>query len=139
MAPSGVGDVEQRTVFPSSRYSRCFDLFITGCGYNSFHECLLGNVPTVFVPNEAPELDDQLLRARYAESMQLARCLRTRDVPQVGSILTATLSPAARADLQNRMSRLKSENGALTIARYLEEHLYSVRADGPLADVIDRI
>ena len=139
MKPADVYGIAQRTLFPSFRFSRCFDLLITGSGYNSFHECIFGGIPAVFVPNEAPEMDDQLLRARYAETMQFARCLRAKDTFRVPAVLEEMLSSDTRVRLKERAARLKFENGAHTIAKYLEEYLYSARADGPLADLIDRI
>ena len=42
---------------------RRVDLMVVNAGYNTFHECIHGGVPSIFVPNEARELDDQHVRA----------------------------------------------------------------------------
>ncbi|WP_100962177.1 hypothetical protein [Bosea sp. FBZP-16] len=59
----------RRTIdlFPAFRYSSAFDICVSAAGYNAFHENLLGAIPTIFVPNEAEEMDLQLVRAKYAE------------------------------------------------------------------------
>ncbi len=43
---------EPRALYPLYPVSSAFDLLITNAGYNSFHECTLGGVPSVFVPVE---------------------------------------------------------------------------------------
>ena len=58
--------VMHRTLYPASDYLGAVDLMVTNAGYNSFHECVFGGIPSIFVPNQAPEMDDQNLRATYA-------------------------------------------------------------------------
>ncbi len=48
------------------------DLCISAAGYNSFHELLYAQVPTVFIPQSAPYLDDQERRAQAAFERGLA-------------------------------------------------------------------
>ena len=73
--PEGVRSLSE---FPLSRYLRAFDLVISAAGYNSFHELLLAGVPAIFVPNEHPQQDDQLARARFVERQGLGACVRGR-------------------------------------------------------------
>src|SRR5699024_2188019 len=58
-------------VYPLSKHFAAIDLMITNAGYNSFHECVYAGIPTIFVPNEAPEMDDQTLRASFAHTAHL--------------------------------------------------------------------
>ena len=39
------------------------DVFVSAVGYNSFHEAIYNSVPTIFVPQMAPFMDDQRARA----------------------------------------------------------------------------
>lgn len=48
------------------------DLFVSAIGYNSFHEALYGQVPTIFVPQMASYMDDQRARGRAAAERDLA-------------------------------------------------------------------
>lgn len=50
---------------------RAADFCVSAAGYNSFHELLYAKVPTLFVPQAAPYLDDQEQRARAAAERQL--------------------------------------------------------------------
>lgn len=48
------------------------DFVISAAGYNSFHELLYNKVPAIFVPQVAPQLDDQARRAGAAAERGLA-------------------------------------------------------------------
>ena len=53
--------------FPLAPYLRAFDLAVAAPGYNLFHELAFAAVPSVFVPNLNPTMDDQAARARWAQ------------------------------------------------------------------------
>ena len=57
--------------YPNSKYFKGFDMAISACGYNSFHELLYANVPTVFLPNTNTGTDDQTARALRSEKYGL--------------------------------------------------------------------
>lgn len=48
------------------------DLFVSAIGYNSFHEAIYGQVPTIFVPQMASFMDDQRARGRAAADRDVA-------------------------------------------------------------------
>ncbi|HEX6142239.1 MAG TPA: glycosyltransferase, partial [Geminicoccaceae bacterium] len=75
--PDGVIRLQR---FPLSRWFHAFDAAVSAVGYNSFHELLAAGVPTLFVPNENPQQDDQLARARWAERHGLGFCLRANEI-----------------------------------------------------------
>lgn len=129
--------VDPLVAYPSARLAAGVDLMITGAGYNTFHECMIYGVPTVYVPNEASEMDDQLLRARYAQSVGQAYTLRTHETWRVATVLDAALDPRFRANARRRAAMIG--NGAADIARLIEESVDSLRVGAPLGDVIDRI
>ena len=59
------------------------DFIVTATGYNSFHEALYNGVPAIFVPQEAPILDDQKLRAETAEKLGLAAMVPASKLSQL--------------------------------------------------------
>ena len=63
-----ISGVVRCSLYPASTYLGAIDLMVTNAGYNSFHECVYGGIPAIFVPNESPEMDDQQLRATYADA-----------------------------------------------------------------------
>ncbi|MEX5729128.1 UDP:flavonoid glycosyltransferase YjiC (YdhE family) [Rhodovulum iodosum] len=127
-APPAEGPHRQITLFPAFRYSRGFDAVISGAGYNSFHECLAGAVPALFVANEAPEMDLQILRARHAAVAGWARMLRASDRIGIGAEVAALLDPEARAAMLRRMQRLEIGDGAGAAAGLIHVLSHACRA-----------
>jgi hypothetical protein len=117
--------------YPISRYFAAFDLAVSAVGYNSFHELLFAGVPTIFVPNENPQQDDQLARAAFAASHGLGLCVRRNAIYQLSPAIDRLLDPMVRATIQARCATLEAANGALEAARIIEEMAYARRADQP--------
>jgi len=121
--------VRRLDVFPLARHLRAFDLALSAVGYNSFHELLLAGVPAIFVPNENPQQDDQLTRARFAERHGLGACVRVREVYRLGAAIERLLDPAERARIAERCAALERGNGAVETARLIEELACARRVD----------
>ena len=124
--PEGVRRLQS---FPLARLFNAFDAAVAAVGYNSFHELLLAGVPTLFVPNENPQQDDQLARARYAERHGLAFSLRVNEIYRLRGVLDRLLEPAEAARLRARCADLDRTNGADEASRILVELAHIRRAD----------
>jgi hypothetical protein len=122
-------DVLKLSHYPLSRYLPAFDFVISAVGYNSFHEIVSAQVPAVFVPNEHPQQDNQLGRARYAERHGFGFCVRTSEVYRLAACIDALLDPAERRRLRDGCAALAFENGAIEAARFIEEMAYGRRID----------
>ncbi|HEV7253519.1 MAG TPA: glycosyltransferase [Mesorhizobium sp.] len=121
-----------RTVelFPSFRFSRAFDAAISAAGYNTFHEQVLGCIPTLFVPNEGDEMDLQANRARWAELTGRGWMMRRDyDLGFAASHVERLLDPVERAAVVRRCQSIVWTNGAVEIARYVEDHARMLRTD----------
>ena len=116
-------------VFPSSRYLRAFDAVVSAVGYNSFHELILSGIPSLFVPNEHPMMDDQAARAEHAQRMGWALALRAGDVYGLDEQVDRLLDPDEREAMRRAMALLPQRNGAADAARILTEMAYTLRAD----------
>lgn len=130
--------VPHRSLYPLAEYFSAIDLLVTNAGYNSFHESVFGGIPSIFVPNEAPEMDDQHLRAVYAQSAGLGLCLRNSELNRVEATLNLALSDDFRAEVRRRSARLSFVNGAGIAAKAIEQLVFSIRADRPLHASIAR-
>jgi len=130
--------VAKSTVYPLGECLAAIDLMITNAGYNSFHECIYGGVPTIFVPNESPEMDDQQLRAAYAHAAGLGLRLRAAETGRIGETIDIALSDDFRDEMRRRSARLEFVNGALGAARLIEELIFSVRTNVPLSAQLAR-
>jgi hypothetical protein len=122
-----------RRVYPIARYLRAFDLAVSAAGYNSFHELMLGGCPSILVPNEHPMMDDQLLRARYAERRGYAITIRAGEPYRLREALALMLDPAERQAMRTRMRDIAiKRDGAREAARSIEEMAFALRADRDL-------
>ena len=77
-------------------------------------------------------MDDQLLRARYAERGGYAITVRASDPYRLRGALEILLDPAERAAMRERMRAIAiPRDGAREAARIIEEMAFAVRADRP--------
>jgi len=129
---------ERHQRYPVFSVSTAFDLMITTAGYNGFHECTLGGVPAIYVPNEAPEMDDQALRAASAESSGLAYAVPLRDMSRLRSKVVSMLDDRVAQDIKMRAAGLPNATGAEDAAQRITLFLDSIRTDRDLARTLPR-
>lgn len=130
--------VMERRAYPLSLHLAAFDLVVTEAGYNSFHEAVLSGTPAIFVPREIEGVDDQALRARYAESAGLGFALERHRLSRVRRILDDALADGAADEIRRRATRLGIENGAGPAARFIAELSSMLKTDRPLGALVDR-
>lgn len=109
--------------YPIPRYYRAFDFTISAAGYNSFNDLLRFGLPTIFVANDAPNMDDQGARSRHAEAAEAAFDIPENDLSTLPDCIAAMLQPEVRAYLQERARALALPNGAEAAARAILEVL----------------
>ncbi len=115
--------------YPFARYFNGFDFAISAVGYNSFHELLYAGLPAILIPNESMKQDNQLARAMYADRHGLAVSLRSKEIYGLTSRIDQLFDPVFRCSIQQRLKKLKPENGAMEAAAFIEEMAYSRRID----------
>ncbi|WP_298982968.1 glycosyltransferase [uncultured Roseibium sp.] len=109
----------RRTAYPLGLYLNGFDFAVSAAGYNSFHEFLASALPTVFVPNKAPEMDLQETRAEYAAKAGWCLTCDADDPFNLEGCLDEILQTQTRQDMQNKCRILsKGWKGANQIAEY---------------------
>ena len=133
-----ISGVVRRSLYPASNYLGAIDLMVTNAGYNSFHECVYGGIPAIFVPNESPEMDDQQLRATYAHACGLGLRLRASEPSRLIDRRPGDVGGFSR-ELRRRSARLTFVNGAVEAAQAIEQLVFSVRAAGPLHESLARV
>ena len=91
--------------YPNSRYCNGFDYCISAVGYNSFHEMMYFNVPTIFIPNMNTKTDDQYLRAMMAEKGGWGVCIEKLDAETfnkaVDKVMQIKLENSSQASITN--------------------------------------
>jgi Glycosyltransferase family 28 C-terminal domain len=105
--------------FPNSHYLRAFDFVVSAAGYNTFHELIGYGLPTIFVPNEKVETDDQLGRSRFAADEGLGLCMTVSELDNFESHAQRLLDPAERERLAVSCRKRRWRNGAEVAATRL--------------------
>ena len=115
--PPGVSAV---SLYPISRYLRAVDFAVAAAGYNSFHELVLGGVPTAFAANTTTGRDDQPARARWAELAGVGLDVPVLDDAGVARVLDELADPRRRATRTGALARVRQPNGAASAQSQVE-------------------
>jgi hypothetical protein len=107
--------------FPLSQYIRAFDFCISAAGYNAYHELISFGVPTIFIANRHPTMDDQYGRAKFAQDHAAAFELSENDLGDLPALVGLMLQDSAQRYLSNRCAALTRPNGAAEAARALSD------------------
>lgn len=131
--------VRRLQVYPLSRYLNAFDFVVSAVGYNSFHELILARRPAIFVPNENPEMDNQLARAVFAERQGMGLCLRSHEIYRIDRCLAVMLDPNRRMAFAERCGRHAQKNGADEAALIIEELAFAARSDRRIRELVSPV
>lgn len=122
-AASGQSEAPRRiSRYPIFPLSRAFDFQISTCGYNTFHEAVLGGIPSVIVPNEAAEMDLQVERARFGELRGCSLMLRRNAALDAPRILDRIARPQERAAMRAAAAELAVPDGAACAAAFISDY-----------------
>lgn len=105
---------------PMAHLLPAFDAALSSNGYNSSYELLVGEVPTVFVPNLATITDDQRARAEVFEAAGVA-LHGGQTAASVIAALARVLDPGVQDRLRTAMDAVAWDNGAMRAAALLRE------------------
>ena len=110
--------VHSISYYPLSQVFNAFEFGVFAAGYNSVQESVAFGLPGVFLPNEFTKTDDQVARARGLEDAGLGICAMSTSALRQGIFALADVK--YRESIAQRMSSVRSANGAPETARYLE-------------------
>ena len=97
------------------------DLFVSAVGYNSFHEALYNQVPSIFIPQMAKFMDDQAARAEAAAEREVATVVAPENIFQLQQEIAAHLAGNSE-DIRTRLTELTlPDPGNIAAARIIEE------------------
>lgn len=83
------------------------DLVVSAVGYNSFHEILYHKIPSIFIPQTAPFMDDQERRARAAADRELAVIVLATEFLQLEREVLACLDGGKAADIRDKLNAVE--------------------------------
>lgn len=117
---AGSADLGSRVVevqrFPITHWINAFDAAVVAAGYNSFHEMLSLQIPTIIVPNLNTKTDDQDARSRWAHDQGVGLRWDGQSATDLESAIATIVDPVQRAAFRQRMAALPSANGAPELA-----------------------
>ncbi len=116
LVPAGMG-VHTFEAYPMARLFRAFDAAIAASGYNSFHELVVGAVPSLFVP-QPRQTDDQARRADHAVAAGIGLAAGSDDLP---AQVERLVDPSVRTGLRDRLEARSPVNGAAAAAAAVVE------------------
>ncbi|MGI9507850.1 MAG: glycosyltransferase, partial [Geminicoccaceae bacterium] len=123
-------DVHVLSGYPIARHIAAFDFSIATPGYNTFHELVAYAVPTIFIPNENPSMDDHVTRAAFAERQGFGFSLRRAEVYKIAAVIDAITRPEVQAKMRLAAAEHASSNGAGFAAEAIEELARSAKSLG---------
>ncbi len=116
-------DIKRLRGFPISRYFRAFDFSIGAAGYNSFNEVISLGLPTIFISNDHPMMDDQGARATFAVNQGAAFSIAEDEINQIGRYVEVMMNPTVREHLSVNSARITTRNGAAEAAQAIAQQV----------------
>lgn len=105
--------------YPNSMFFQAFDLSISAAGYNTYHELMYFQVPTIFIPNVKSTTDDQLLRANYAQKHGAALVLQDPTEETLRAAIDHLLDKTINEQMRLSAQTLVQSTGALQAAKLI--------------------
>ena len=114
LAPAGL-DMKLIRHFPLANVLNAFDAAICAAGYNSVHEELAANIPTLFIPNTRGT-DNQAERARWAADNKVALTVDQSNLDQITIMVSKLSDSKLRQELAKNCANLPQVTGATEVA-----------------------
>ena len=94
------------TTLHAATLAAAADLCVSAAGYNSFHELLYSGVPTIFMPQEAPFMDDQRARAVAARERGLAGLVQPHELMTLEREIGRFIDGGEGSEVRRRLAAL---------------------------------
>ena len=105
--------------YPNSLYFNSFDFAIMAGGYNSYHEAIAFQLPTICLPNKNTGMDDQVARAVVAEDAGAMLVVQDLNEEKLAIVIESMLDSAIRSKMGDAAIHLGKQNGANELAESL--------------------
>ena len=117
LVPDGL-DIKVQRYFPLANVLTAFDGAIAATGYNSVHELLPAQIPTVLISN-IRGTDDQDARAKWCHDHGYALRADHANLADITATITKLSDAAVRQRLQSKCAELSNTQGGSEIAQIL--------------------
>lgn len=117
LVPRGV-DVKVIRHFPLADVIKAFDAVVCAAGYNSVHEVIPAQIPTLLIANNRGT-DDQVARAKWCEDYELTLYANNESLAEIEAKSAELIQPATRTKLIQMCQRVPRFDGDREIASML--------------------
>ena len=117
LVPEGL-DIKVQRYFPLANVLAAFDGAIAATGYNSVHELLPAQIPTVLISN-IRGTDDQDARAKWCQDHGYALRANHADLADITAAVAKLSDAAVRESLSKKCAELSNTKGGREIAQIL--------------------
>ena len=117
LVPAGL-EIKVQRYFPLAQVLAAFDGAIAATGYNSVHELLPAQIPTVLISN-IRGTDDQDARAKWCHDHGYALRADHSNLADITATVTRLSDSAVRENLRNKCAELSNTDGGMQIAKIL--------------------
>jgi UDP-N-acetylglucosamine:LPS N-acetylglucosamine transferase len=117
LVPEGL-EIKVQRYFPLADVLAAFDGAIAATGYNSVHELLPAQIPTVLISN-IRGTDDQDARAKWCHDYGYALRADHANLADITATVARLSDAAVRQSLHNKCAELSNTNGGSEIAQIL--------------------
>ena len=105
--------------YPNSKYFEDFDFAIIAGGYNSFHEVVNAQLPSICFPNLNTGMDDQYARAKVASDSGGMIVIKNRTERKISLAISRMMEHDVRAQMREKLASLRIRNGAEEAAKWI--------------------
>ncbi len=109
--------------YPNSRFFDQFDFAVIAGGYNSYHEVIEAELPSICYPNFSTGRDDQFARVKIAADEGAMIVLKNRNRNTIGIAISQLSDSKIRNKIRRRIANLKKPNGANEVSLWLYDQL----------------
>jgi UDP-N-acetylglucosamine:LPS N-acetylglucosamine transferase len=117
LVPDGL-DIKVQRYFPLAKVLAAFDGAIAATGYNSVHELLPAQIPTVLISN-IRGTDDQDARAKWCHDHGYALRADHANLADITATVAKLIDPAVRQRMHSKCVELSNTKGGSEIAQIL--------------------
>jgi len=107
--------------YPNSLYFNSFDFAIMAGGYNSYHEAIAFQLPTICIPNKSTGMDDQVARVAVAADANAMYVIQDATEDKLSAAISSMMDIGNRKEIIDATVHLHKSNGANELSSKLIE------------------
>ena len=102
--------------YPNSLYFNSFDFAIMAGGYNSYHEAIAFQLPTICIPNKKTGMDDQVARAMVADDAGAMIVVKDTNEKTMKNAIDEIANLKNQSEMKDNCIKISKNNGADDLA-----------------------